>query len=123
LKTSITPTYDSRKTGPRYWVTTWVGDRLVESQKALDDPFVRHTVYLSVWDLLRGLLRRRLTVEVLVGASPELMDDVLELDANALVPGRSRRVEFRQGTHQALKKFGTDQAFEEIVAREEGGHP
>jgi hypothetical protein len=103
LKTSIAPTYDSRETGKRYSVATWVGHKFVDRHE-LDDPFVRHEVRIGWTTLLRGLLRRKLTVVVLVSADKELMDDVLELDANALVLGRSRRVEFDKGMHVALSE-------------------
>jgi hypothetical protein len=103
---SIQPTYDSRETGPRYHVTSRINDRTVTFQQSLDDPFVRHTVHLGWRDLLRGLLRRRLAVTVIVGADPELMDDVMELDANTLVPGSTRRDEFNQGINNALAFHG-----------------
>lgn len=75
------PTYDSRETGPRYHVTSRIGDRTIAFQQPLDDPFVRHTVHLGQCDLLRGL-----TVTVLVDGDAAIVNDVLELDANILVP-------------------------------------
>lgn len=91
---SIQPTHDTRKTGPRYHVTTRIDDWTVTFQQALDDPFVRHTVHLGWRDLLRGLLHRRLSVTVLVGGDTEIVNDVLELDANTLVPNSTRRDRF-----------------------------
>lgn len=40
---SIQPTYDSRETGPRYNVTTQIGDRTIGFQVPTEDPFVRTT--------------------------------------------------------------------------------
>ena len=99
---SIQPTYDSRETGPRYHVTSRIDSRPVAFQEPINDPFVRHTVHLGWRDLLRGLVRRRLTVTVLVSGDQEVMDDVMELDANALVPGRERHAEFRRDLSRAM---------------------
>jgi hypothetical protein len=102
---SIQPTYDSRETGPRYHVTTTVDDRPVAWRQPITDPFVRHTITLGWRDLLKGLLRRRLAVVVIVGADMDLMNDVLELDANALVPSSTRRAGFDRSIHQELASF------------------
>lgn len=102
VRRSINSTYDSRETGDRYHVTTWVGNTVVDFQKRMPDPFVRHTVHVGWRDLLRGLLRRRLDVVVLVGADMALVDDVLELDANTLIPNSTRREEFNAGLGQAM---------------------
>jgi len=113
---SITPTYDSRETGPAYWVTTTIDGRPVGFQRPVDDPFGRTTVRVGWRDLLRGLMQRGLTVEVTVGGDPERVNDVLELDSNQLVRGRTRAGEFRQELHRAMSRMVTDEAFEEIVA-------
>lgn len=105
LRQSIAPTYDSRETGPRYYVSTWIGNRPIEFRKPVDDPFVSVRVNVGWRDLLRGLLRRRLHVGVSVGADPALMDDVLELDANTLVPNSTRQVEFRGEINDALGRM------------------
>ncbi len=76
------PTYDSRATGPRYWVTTEIAGRAAGFRKPLDDPFIRHTVTIGWPRLLAGLLHGRLRVTVTVGAPSDLMDDVLDLDLN-----------------------------------------
>lgn len=99
---SIQPTYDSRETGPRYHVTSRIDDRPVVTMEPIQDPFVRHTVYLGWRDLLRGLIRRRLSVTVLVGGDRDIVDDVLELDADTLVPSSSRAREFRSGIGKAM---------------------
>lgn len=108
-KHSIEPTYDSRETGPRYYVTSTVNDRPVAWMERIDDPFVRHTVRVHWTDLLRALFRGGLKVEVTVGGDLDVVDDVLELDANQLVPGRTRALEFRRGMHKALVRFGKEQ--------------
>lgn len=108
IRQSIEPTYDSRETGPQYWVTSTINDRPVAFREPIDDPFVRHTVHLSTLDLLRGLFRRRLTVEVTVDGTKDRVDDVLELDANTLTPGvNTRRIEFNQQIHDALGRSPT----------------
>lgn len=107
---SLRATYDSAETGPRYWVTSTIDGRPLTFQQPIADPFVRHTVHLGWRDLLRGLLRRRLTVEVTVGAPGPLMDDVLELDAQSLIPGRTRHEAFHQSMHGRLAAFPEDRA-------------
>lgn len=106
-RTSIQPTYDSRKTGPRYYVTTQIDDRTIEFQKPIADPFVRQTVHIGTRDLLRGLLRRHLTVVVNVGGDRDVVEDVMELDNNWLGSDSTRR----DGFNAAL--------FEEVVFQEE----
>lgn len=100
---SINPTYDSRETGARYHVSSRVDDRPVMVMEPVDDPFVRHTVHLGWWDLLRGLLRRRLSVTVIVGGDRDIVEDVLELDNNYLGQGdTSRRREFNTGLNRDM---------------------
>jgi hypothetical protein len=108
LHPSVRATYDSRETGPRYWQTTTVNDRPIAFRQPIPDPFARTTVTLGVRDLLVGLLRRRLVVEVTIGAEKELMYDVLELDENELVRGRTRQAAFQQSMHERLSAFGEE---------------
>lgn len=90
----------------RYWVRSTLDDRPIDDRPTpLHDPFVRHTVTVGWPDLLRALLRRRLVVEVTVGADTELMNDVLELDDQTLIRGRTRQAAFQQGMHQKLRAF------------------
>jgi hypothetical protein len=91
---SITPTYDSRKTGVPYHVTTKVNGHVIEWQKRIDDPFVRQTVTIGWPDLLRSLFRRRAEVEVLISADRDVMEDVLELNDNYLGANCTRRDQF-----------------------------
>jgi hypothetical protein len=93
-RVSIKPTYDSRETGPRYRITTTINGRVLEWEKPIEDPFVRHVAHVGWPDLLRGLLRREVAVEVLIGGDREIVEDVLELDANYLGTNCTRRDEF-----------------------------
>lgn len=81
-RTKVRPTFDSGETGPRYHVTTRVGDRTISFQKPIYDPFVSQTVHVGVLDLLRALIRGRLKVVVIVGADRQAVDDVLDLDVS-----------------------------------------
>lgn len=102
---SIAATYDSRETGPRYWVTTLLGDQIIGSREPVEDPFVSTTITIGWPDLLRGLLRGKLTTTVRLGADADLVDDVLELDANTLTPNSTRQVEFRGEINDALRRL------------------
>jgi hypothetical protein len=105
MKPSIRATYDSRETGPRYHVTTRVNGRTIAFQAPVADPFVRQTVRLGIDDLLRALFRRRLVVEVIVGGDVEICNDVLELDENTLIAGRTRKQAFHSHINEALGRF------------------
>lgn len=109
---SIAPTYDSRQTGPRYHVTTRIGDRTVTFEERISDPFVNTTVTVGWPDLLRGLLRRRLTITVIVGGDRDAVDDVLELDAEWLGGDSTRRDEFAKA---AFRGFAVDAELAEIA--------
>ncbi|MYW03481.1 hypothetical protein [Streptomyces sp. SID3343] len=63
----------------RYHVTTCIDDRTIAFQHPLADPFVRHSVYLGWRDLLRGLLRRGLTVTVVIGGDRATVASVMAL--------------------------------------------
>lgn len=103
MRQSIPPTYDHRETGDRYSVETRLdGHRL--SLTPIRDPFVNHRVTIGWRDLLRGLLRRRLVVEVLVDADRELVEDICELDDD--YAGRhdsTRRAEWREQIETGLR--------------------
>lgn len=105
---SIQPTYDSRETGPRFHVTSDVDGRPVVFQQPIEDPFIRHTIHICWRDLLRGLFRGRLSVTVMVGGDMDVVDDVLELDANTLVSNSTRRREFNASINQALARFSEE---------------
>jgi hypothetical protein len=111
-RASIQPTYDSRATGPRYTVTTRVGDRTIEFERRLLDPFVNHRVTIGWPDLLRALLRRRLVVTVIVGGDRDVVDDVLELDAEWLGGDSTRRDEFTAGL---FKQVAVDEELAEML--------
>lgn len=99
---SIQPTYDSRETGPRYYVSAFVHGRPVTWRKPIDDPFVSTEITIGWPDLLRALLRRHLVVRFQVDADRELVEDVLELDGNYLGINNTRRAEFNAQILAAL---------------------
>jgi len=66
-----------------YHVTTRLGDKTIAFQVPADDPFIRQTVTVGWPDLLRGLLRRQLTVTVIVGADAATIDAVQALEEPA----------------------------------------
>lgn len=105
LRDSVRATYDSRKTGPQYHVTYRLDGQVLEWQAPIDDPFGRFTVHVGWRDLLRALLRRRMTVEVLVGGDREVVNDVLELNENALIKGRTREAAFRSHLNEAIGRM------------------
>jgi len=105
MRQSIQPTYDHRETGDRFTVETRIAGRHL-NVVTTRDPFVNHRVTLGWRDLLRGLLRRRLVVEVLVGGDPEIVDDVMELDADCLTFGSTRREEWNAHIQESLADFG-----------------
>lgn len=114
MRKSIQPTYDSAKTGPRYHVTYKLDGRVITWRERLDDPFVRAVLRVSWLDRLKSLLRREMEVEVLVDADPEVIEDILELDANYLgLDPSTRREESRQDMHKALLRFGKEREAEE----------
>ena len=57
----------------RYHVTTGVAGRTITFQHRVDDPFIAHRVTVGWRDLLRGLLRRRLVVEVMVDGDRDIV--------------------------------------------------
>jgi hypothetical protein len=110
LRNSIRATYDSRETGPRYHLTTRVGPRTIEFEKPLQDPFVMQRVILGWRDLLRGLIRRRLVVEVQVGGDMDVVNDVLELDDDCLIQGSTRAAAFRSHLNETIGRFADGDA-------------
>lgn len=105
MRKSISPTYDHRKTGDRFLVDTAVGGRALPTVE-MPDPFMHHRVTVGLRDLLRGLLRRRLEVIVTVSADPEMVEDVLELNADYLGLMKStRREEWNAHLQRSLGDF------------------
>jgi hypothetical protein len=103
---SIQPTYDSRETGPRYHVTYSVNGRIITWEERVPDPFVCAKVTVGFWDLLRSLWRGALVVKVHVDADADVVNDVMELDANTLTPNSTRRDEFNAGISDAIGGTG-----------------
>lgn len=108
MRQSIEPTYDSRKTGPRFHVTSTIDARPVAFMEPIQDPFVNHTIRIGWRDLLRGLFRRGLVVTVVVGGDKGIVDDVLELDADTLVANSTRRDEYNRGISRAFRRQGRE---------------
>lgn len=66
--------------GERFHVTTRIGDRTIDFQRHVSDPFARTTVSVGLWDAPRALLRLRpVEVTVIVGADREMVDAVLKM--------------------------------------------
>jgi hypothetical protein len=105
-RNSIRPTYDSRETGPRYHVTVRIGDETVLFRRRVPDPFVRQSVIID-WRPWKWLPwpRRKVTVTVIVDGDPDVVNDVLELDADTLVPGSTRQAAFRSHLNEAMARF------------------
>lgn len=92
----VTPTYDSQRTGPRYNLTSEIGDRSVEFMLPIADPFVRHSLYLTwreglraIWGALRG---KPLKITFKVSGDHRIIGDVLGLDAQYVGPSRPVRL-------------------------------
>jgi hypothetical protein len=102
---SIEPTYDHQETGDRYHVTSTIDGRSVAWRHPITDPFVRHTVWIGWRDLLRGLLKRRLDVTVLIGGDRDVVEDVMELNGDYLGPNCTRRDEFHVSLNASLETF------------------
>lgn len=120
LRLSIASTYDRRKTGDRYSVSSRLGDETICDRRPLADPFVRHRVRIHWWDAIKVLLRHgNITVEVSVDGDAEIIEDVLELDENYIGHGSTRRAEFRAGLEQALARHAGDYR-EEDFPEDEG---
>lgn len=109
MRQSIASTYDQVKTGDRFTLDTYVGDRRV-SHERIPDPFVNTRITVGWRDLLRGLLRRRLVVNVVVGGDGEVVEDVLELNSDYLGGSHStRRKEWNDHLDQRLGDFAAQQ--------------
>lgn len=112
IRESIKPTFDSRKTGPAYNVSTFLNDKPLDFMKPIEDPFVHTTIRIGWIDMVKGLLKRRLEVRVNVYAfDNDRVEDVMELDANYLSVGSTRRQEWNAHINQEI---------EEHIVRETG---
>lgn len=105
MRRSIEPTYDSRETGERYNITVWVNDHAELFQRPIDCPFVRQSVTIGWWYALKSLLTfTPIKVEMCMSGDKEIIEDVLELDANYLGDG-TRRQEFNGQIQKALESL------------------
>lgn len=104
-RASIQPTYDRQQTGDRFMLESRLAGRRI-AQQAMPDPFVTHRVVIGWRDLLRGLVHRRLEVEVIVGGDPGIVEDVCELDSDYLgARHSSRRREWDEQLERSLGDF------------------
>jgi hypothetical protein len=69
---------------PTYHLSVFVGGRELDFHKPIPDPFHRTDVTIGWRDLLRGLLRRRLVIRVMVGADRHTEEAVLALNPDHL---------------------------------------
>lgn len=105
LRLSITSTYDSRKTGPRFHVETFVADRFVSSTP-ISDPFVRHTVKVSLVHAFLSFLKfGYVKVSIHLNGDPKITEDVMELDGNYIGHGSTRRSEWNTSIDKSLREF------------------
>lgn len=103
-KQSVKSTYDSRKTGYAYHIGSTVNGKTV-ADKDIADPFVYHTIHISLLDVLKGLIKGGITVCVNIrGKNLEIEEDVLELDDNYLSNTRTRRDEFHDKMFKQLDR-------------------
>lgn len=94
VRKSIQPTYDSRETGPRYHVTYRLNGRTITFQQRISSPFFKATIKISWLDRLRSLFRKNFSVTLLSDGDEDVVEDVLELDANHPgIDGSTRRQE------------------------------
>jgi hypothetical protein len=96
-RVSISSTYDSLHDGLQYAIGTTVNGESIGSRE-IPDPFLTHTVRVSLRDTIRGLLRGGVVVCVSIsGTNPRIVEDVLELDDQYLGQSATRRDEFTKG--------------------------
>lgn len=111
---SISPTFDSRDTGPAYYVITSLNDKRIGKQE-IEDPFINTTINVSWKDLLKSLITRRgMKVSVFVNSPDrQRIEDVMELNANYLGFNSTRRDEWNSSLSQRLQDHVTRQMGEE----------
>lgn len=100
---SIQPTYDHRETGDRFTVETRINGRKL-NEVATRDPFVHHRIVIGWRDLLRFICGGR-EVTVVVGGDPQIVDDVMELDADCLTFNSTRRDDWNAHVERGLGDF------------------
>ena len=106
LRLSIEPTYDHRKTGHRFFVSSRVADYVTADRIPIQDPFVRHSVKIHWWDAIKCLLNfGRIEVTFYIDGDREIIEDVMELDGNYIGQNSTRRAEFTNGIEKALSNL------------------
>lgn len=103
-RVSIKSTYDSRETGYAFHIGTTVNGKTVGDQD-IPDPFVYHTIHISLLDTLKGLFRGGIRVCVNIrGNNLSIEEDVLELDENNLSQNSTRRDEFNKKVFEHIDR-------------------
>jgi hypothetical protein len=112
---SIEPTYDHRQTGDRFTVAYLVNGRRI-NEESITDPFVRGRVTVSWRDIVRSLLRRRrLEVEFRVDGDRDIIEDIMELDANYRgIYDSTRRQQANAEIEHALERLAMTPDGEEL---------
>jgi hypothetical protein len=108
---SIQPTYDHRQTGDRFTVEYSINGVRLGEPTSITDPFVSGRVTIGWHDLLRCLLRFcATTVEITVRGDAEIVEDVLELDANYLgTHSSTRRKAFKARLESSLRDLADEE--------------
>jgi hypothetical protein len=99
------PVFDSRTDELPYHMTTYVDGEVITFRQPMPDPFHNTTVHIKPkWRTrLRLFFGGETVVEVSVGGSHDIVEAVLELDANYRgETGSVRRAEADAELHQAL---------------------
>jgi hypothetical protein len=109
IRQSIQPTYDHRKTGDRFTVSSSINGFTLCDNKKLRDPFVRHTIRIHWWDAIKAIFEcGHIEVNVTVDGDHAICEDVMELDNDYIGQGNTRRAEWNAGIEKALSQVGDD---------------
>lgn len=64
----------------KYNISTFVGGKTIEFMKDIPDPFVRHIIHIGWKDLLWGIWKRGLEVQITVNGDEEAIRKVMRND-------------------------------------------
>lgn len=106
IRQSIKPTYDHRKTGDRFTVSSSINDVTICDHKNITDPFVRHTIRIHWWDAIKAIINRgHIAVQVTVDGDHDIFEDVMELNAEYLGQRSTRRQEWDSLIEKSLSEY------------------